>query len=61
MIVIRATPGLVARGQPWWKLPATLPAHVSLTLDQRWSYDPNLHAADLKDAVERRLREVLAS
>jgi 1-acyl-sn-glycerol-3-phosphate acyltransferase len=61
LIVIRATPGLVARGQPWWKLPATLPAHVRLTLDQRWSYDAHVHAADLKDAVERRLHEVLAS
>jgi 1-acyl-sn-glycerol-3-phosphate acyltransferase len=61
LVVIRATHGLVARGQPWWKLPRTLPAEVRLTLDRRWEYDPNVHAATLKDQVDARLREVLTT
>jgi len=59
LVVVRSTPGLAAKGRPWWKPPSTLPAFVSFTWDQRWDYDPARHAVDLKDAVEDRLREVL--
>jgi 1-acyl-sn-glycerol-3-phosphate acyltransferase len=61
LVIVRSTPGLAAKGRPWWRPPSTLPAFVSFTWDRRWEYVPDLHAADLKDAVELRLREVLAS
>lgn len=59
-VVIRATPGLVARGRPWWRYPETLPAFVSVTLDRRWEHDPARHAQDLTAQVDERLREVLS-
>jgi len=59
-VVIRATPGLVARGRPWWRYPDMLPAFVHVTLDRRFPHDPALHAQDLTARVEARLREVLS-
>ncbi len=61
LIVIRTTPGLVARGQRWWRQPAKLPAEVHLTLDREWAPDPRRHASDLSMEVESRLRDVLGA
>lgn len=59
LVIIRATPGLVARGRPWWKYPDTLPAHVSLTLDKLWPHDAGQHAPALTGELERHLLKVL--
>jgi 1-acyl-sn-glycerol-3-phosphate acyltransferase len=59
LVIIRSTPGLVARGRPWWKYPKELPSFVSVTLDRRWEYDPGRHASELTDQLQKRILEVL--
>lgn len=61
LILIRATPGLAAKGRPWWALPPTLPADVHVFLDRKWEHFPGRRAGDLKDEVEAHLREALVS
>ncbi|MBE2214718.1 MAG: 1-acyl-sn-glycerol-3-phosphate acyltransferase [Opitutaceae bacterium] len=59
-VIIRATPGLVARGRPWWKFPESLPACVDVTLDRRWEVDRSCHAQQFAARLEAHLREVLS-
>lgn len=59
LVIIRSTPGLVARGKPWWKYPDTLPAFLSVTLDRCWTHEPDRHATELMASIEARIREVL--
>lgn len=59
LVVVRATPGLVARDRPWWKHPEPLPAFVSLTHDREWEHDPRNDPSTLTAAIEHRLHEVL--
>lgn len=61
LIVIRASPDLVPRGQPWWRPPSVLPAFAEITLDRRWEHDPGRPTAHLTAEVARRLSEVLAA
>ena len=59
LVVIRASPGLVPRGTPWWRPPALLPAWVEIALDRRWEYDPARPTVTLTAEIERRLSEIL--
>jgi 1-acyl-sn-glycerol-3-phosphate acyltransferase len=59
LVVVRASPGLGARGRGWWPAPTPLPAWVTLTLDRQWPYDPGRTVAELTAQVEGRIREVL--
>jgi hypothetical protein len=61
LIVIKASPGLVPRGSPWWRLPSVLPASMIITLDRRWEWDPGRSSADLVLEIEGRMRAVLES
>jgi 1-acyl-sn-glycerol-3-phosphate acyltransferase len=60
LMVIRATPGLVARGSPWWRVSPILPASVEVTLDRTWPHEPGRSATELTRSVEARICEVLA-
>ncbi len=61
LIVMSASPGLGARGRPWWPAPAILPGKIRVTLDRTWTYQPGRSAEELTQSVERRIYEVLAS
>jgi 1-acyl-sn-glycerol-3-phosphate acyltransferase len=60
LIVVSATAGLVTRGRPWWPAPDILPGRVRVSLDRTWPYQPGRSAAELTQAVEKRICEVLA-
>ena len=60
LMVIRATPEFGARGRPWWPAPSVLPARFRITLDREWPYEPGRSAAELTQAVEQRVCEVLS-
>jgi 1-acyl-sn-glycerol-3-phosphate acyltransferase len=60
LMVLRASPGIGARGRPWWPAPAQLPATIEISLDRTWAYEPGRPAAVLTQSVERRICEVLA-
>jgi len=60
LMVITATPEIGARGRPWWPAPRVLPARLTISLDRTWPYVPGRSAAELTQAVERRICEVLA-
>ncbi len=59
LIVIQASPGIGARGVPWWPAPRVWPGRLRLTLDRTWPYEPGRPAAELTQAVESRICEVL--
>jgi 1-acyl-sn-glycerol-3-phosphate acyltransferase len=59
LIIIRSTPGLTARGLPWWKPPKILPGRIDFALDRRWEHVESRHASELTAEVEKRLSEVL--
>lgn len=59
LLVVRATPGLGARGLPWWRAPAVLPGEVVIALDGGWPYEPGRSAAQLTQSVERRICKAL--
>ena len=60
LMVISATPEFGARGRPWWPAPSVLPARFRITLDREWPYEPGRSAAELTQAVEQRVCEVLS-
>jgi 1-acyl-sn-glycerol-3-phosphate acyltransferase len=60
LIIIRASNGLVPRGQPWWRPPPVLPAWMEVTLDRHWPYDPTRSPAELADEISRHLLERMA-
>ena len=59
LMIIRSTPGLCARGRPWWHAPTVLPGRMEVSLDRSWVYEPGRSAAELTQTVERRICEVL--
>ncbi|HMD59903.1 MAG TPA: 1-acyl-sn-glycerol-3-phosphate acyltransferase, partial [Opitutaceae bacterium] len=59
LMVVRSTPGLGARGRPWWRAPEILPGTVDISMDQAWPYESGRSAAELTRAVEKRICEVL--
>jgi 1-acyl-sn-glycerol-3-phosphate acyltransferase len=59
LIIVEASPGLGARGRPWWPAPAVLPASLRISLDRSWPYEPGRSADVLTRLVERRIFEVL--
>jgi len=59
LVVVSASPGIGARGRPWWPAPDVLPATVRMSLDRTWPYEPGRSAAELTQTVERRICEVL--
>jgi 1-acyl-sn-glycerol-3-phosphate acyltransferase len=61
LIVISSTPDLGARGRPWWPAPDVLPGALRISLEQSWPYEPGRSAAELTQAVEKRICEVLAA
>jgi 1-acyl-sn-glycerol-3-phosphate acyltransferase len=61
LLVVSSSPGIGARGRPWWPAPEVLPAWVRISLDQAWPYEPGRSAAELTLTVERRICEVLGS
>lgn len=61
LVIIRSTPGVGSRGRPWWPPPETLPGQCRIVLDQTWPYEPGRPAAQLTQAVERRICEVLGA
>jgi len=61
LMVVRASPGLGARGRPWWPAPAVLPGSLRISLDRTWPYEPGRSAAELTLTVERRICEVLGA
>jgi 1-acyl-sn-glycerol-3-phosphate acyltransferase len=60
LMVITATPGIGAKGRPWWPAPEVLPAAFTITLDRTWPYEPGRSAAELTREVEQRVCEALA-
>jgi 1-acyl-sn-glycerol-3-phosphate acyltransferase len=61
LLVLSASPGLGTRGRPWWPAPDELPGRIRISLERAWPYEPGRSAAELTQAVERRVCEVLAS
>jgi 1-acyl-sn-glycerol-3-phosphate acyltransferase len=61
LVLIRASPGLVPRGRPWWRPPPLLPGEIDLTLDRRWPHDPTRSVQALTADVEHHLRARLAA
>lgn len=59
LVVVSASPGMGARGRPWWPAPEVLPGRFRFTLDRAWPYEPGRSAAELTQTVERRICEVL--
>lgn len=59
LMIMRSTPGLGFRGQPWWPAPEMLPGTITITLDRIWPYKPGRSAAELTQSIERRICEVL--
>ncbi|HEY5079635.1 MAG TPA: lysophospholipid acyltransferase family protein [Opitutaceae bacterium] len=59
LIIIRGSPGMGTRGRPWWPAPDILPGNFEISLDLSWPYVPGRSAAELTQAVERRICEVL--
>lgn len=57
---IRTTPGLTARGRPWWKLPEQLPLFAEVTIDRCWhpSEQPE-DAAEMTEQLRQRMLESL--
>lgn len=60
LLIMSASPGLGARGRPWWPAPEILPGTIRITLDRTWPYEPGRSAAELTRAVEERICHVLA-
>lgn len=60
LLRIHSSPGLVPRGQAWWKPPAVLPARVEIHLDRRWDHDPVRTPMQLTQEVQRHLEAQLA-
>lgn len=52
-IRIRASAGIVRRGDAWWRPPAVLPAWFEFTFDRRWEPDPLRTSAELAAEVEQ--------
>lgn len=61
LVIIRATPGVGARGKPWWPPPVVLPGRCQIVLDQTWPHEPGRSAAQLTREVERRICDVLSA
>ncbi|HXQ82008.1 MAG TPA: lysophospholipid acyltransferase family protein [Opitutaceae bacterium] len=59
LLVVRSSPGLCARGRPWWRAPRVLPGTIEISLDQSWPYEPGRSAAELTQSVETRICDVL--
>jgi len=59
LIVVRASPGLGRKGRPWWRLPAVVPASITVTQDRRWEWDGQRSSAELLAELEGRLKAVL--
>jgi 1-acyl-sn-glycerol-3-phosphate acyltransferase len=60
LMIITASPGIGAKGRPWWPAPEALPASFAITLDRLWDYEPGRSAAELTREVELRVHQVLA-
>ena len=60
LMVIAATPEIGAKGRPWWPAPSVLPGRFRITLDREWPYEAGRSAAELTQAVEQRICQVLA-
>ncbi len=58
-VSIHATPGMTARGRPWWRLPDELPLWAHVTVDRRWEHDPACDASRLTEVVRARMLETL--
>jgi 1-acyl-sn-glycerol-3-phosphate acyltransferase len=54
-IRVRASAGLVRRGNPWWQPPAVLPGFVEFTFAGRWDPEPGQSPLELAAAVEQHL------
>lgn len=52
---IRATPGLTARGRPWWKLPEQLPLFADVALDRRWGPGEQHDAETMTDNLREHI------
>ena len=61
LMVITASPGIGARGRPWWPAPAVWPGSITISLDRTWPYVPGRSAAQLTQAVEARICEVITA
>lgn len=60
LMIIAASPGIGARGHPWWPAPKVWPGRIRISLDRTWPYEPGRPAAQLTQAVETRICEVFA-
>lgn len=58
---VRATPGLTARGRPWWKLPEQLPLFAHVEIDRVWTPGEQGDAASMTEALRTRMLESLRS
>ena len=52
LIVTRVTPGLGARGRPWWRLPDALPLNAHFSLERSWEVTPEKSLAALSAEIE---------
>ncbi|HEY1793647.1 MAG TPA: 1-acyl-sn-glycerol-3-phosphate acyltransferase [Opitutaceae bacterium] len=59
LIIVEASASFCRKGQPLWPAPAILPGRFRFTLDRAWPYEPGRSAAELTQAVEARICEVL--
>ncbi len=56
---IRATPGLTARGRPWWKLPEQLPLFAHVEVDRLWTPAEQGDATAMTEGLRTRMLESL--
>jgi 1-acyl-sn-glycerol-3-phosphate acyltransferase len=61
LLVLRASPGIGARGESWWRPPKILPGALEVSLDRDWPYVPGRSAAELTRSVEERICVVLGA
>ena len=56
---IRATPGLTARGRPWWKLPEQLPLFAEVEMERCWRPDEQHDAESMTEDLRAHIHATL--